>query len=151
MTIILGLLLVIILLVLVLPIVPCDLLPLAGTAFTLPGEPDEGPQVIPNFNLILDSIQSWKQVLFLTDDMSADSKDELLAKIDAYIPPNYNVTQYGFIVDGNKKPVYLTYNVRKFYKLWAVYYFDELGMRLNFQANKPLKLKKNLISTMYTV
>lgn len=139
--------------VLMLPIYDCKMYPNTSSAFTTPGGLDEGPQPVYNWNLLLDSINFYSQPLYLPPSISlqANTKEDLFKKIDENIPAHYTVSQYGYVVDGKNEPIYLTYNMRKFYKMWASYFFDDLKMTLNFTANIPFKIKKSIIGNIYTV
>jgi hypothetical protein len=137
--------------ILMLPIYDCKMYPTANSAFVVAGGVDEGPQPIQNYTLLLQSINSYGQPLFISESMQADTKEALFKKIDDNIPSKYEISQYGYVVDGKKEPIYLTYNMRKFYKMWASYFFDDLNGTLNFTSNIPFKLKKSLIGNIYTI
>lgn len=137
--------------ILMLPIFSCNLYPNNTTAFVLPGEDDEGPQPVYNWNLLLDSINRFTQVLYIQDGIDPTTKDEFFKKIDETIPSKYNITQYGYKVEDKIEPVYITYNMRNFYKMWVSYLFDDLKGQLNFSENIPFKIRKSIIGNLYTI
>jgi hypothetical protein len=139
--------------VLMLPIYDCKIYPNTPSAFTVPGGDDEGPQPVYNWNLLMDSLSKYADPLYIPSsiNLQGNTKEELFQKIDQNIPADYTVSQYGYVVAGKNEPIYLTYNMRKFYKMWASYFFDDLKMTLNFTANIPFKIKKSIIGNIYTV
>jgi hypothetical protein len=148
-TIIIGLVVLIVLIILVvgvlmLPIYDCKMYPNVNSAFSY------NNFVVTNQELLQKSKNSFIEPLY-SNGVDGNTKDDVFKKIDNTIPVNYTISQYGYVVDGKKEPIYLTYNVRKFLKMWFTYYFDDLNSQIDFTANIPFKIKKSIIGNIYTV